>query len=225
MATILIIEDNENMRLLMEARLKNLYTIYLCENGKAALHFLEKKEVDMLLIDVMMPVMDGFEFLKQLRSLGNQTPAIMVTAKSKIDDKKIAFDLGIDDYLTKPIDFDELKFRIKAVLRRSKISSEKQIKIGSLTVDYDSFSLIKDDLTITLTQKEFLLLYKLLSYPNVIFTKEQLLNSIWGLDSESDEATIRTHTNRLREKTALFSEFELVTIRGIGYKAVIKEKS
>ena len=129
MATILIIEDNENMRLLMEARLKNLYTIYLCENGKAALDFLEKKEVDMLLIDVMMPVMDGFEFLKQLRSLGNQTPAIMVTAKSKIDDKKIAFDLGIDDYLTKPIDFDELKFRIKAVLRRSKISSENQIKI------------------------------------------------------------------------------------------------
>lgn len=223
MAKILIIEDNENMRLLIEARLKNLYDVYSCENGKKALEFLEKTEVDMLLIDVMMPIMNGYEFLTELRNCGNQTPAIMVTAKSKIDDKKIAYDLGIDDYLTKPIDFDELKFRIKAVLRRSKISTEKQIKIGSLIVDYDSFSLIKNETRVELTQKEFLLLYKLLSYPNVIFTKEQLLNSVWGLDTDSDETTIRTHTNRLREKTAVFTEFELVTIRGIGYKAIIKE--
>ena len=225
MASILIIEDNENVRLLMEARLKNLYTVYLAENGKKALEFLEKKEIDMILVDAMMPVMDGFEFLKQLRSSHNETPAIMVTAKNAIGDKTTAFELGIDDYLTKPIDFDELKLRIKAVLRRSKISSEKQIKIGDLIIDYDSFSIIKNDERITFPQKEFLLLYKLLSYPNTIFTKEQLLNSIWGIDSESDESTIRTHTNRLREKISKFDEFELVTIRGIGYKAVIKEKS
>lgn len=224
MASILIVEDDENMSLLMEARLRSAFTVFKVENGKKALEFLDKREVDLLLVDVMMPVMDGFELMRALREYGNQTPAIMVTAKNAIGDKTQGFELGIDDYLTKPVDFDELKLRIKAVLRRSKISSEKLIKIGNLIVDYDTFSIKKGNIIITLPQKEFLLLYKLLSYPNTIFTKEHLLNSIWGLDTESDESTIRTHTNRLREKTAMFDEFELITIRGIGYKAVIKEK-
>ncbi len=222
MATILIIDDNENMRTLLEARLKNLYTLYLCENGKKAFDIIQQKPIDLILVDVMMPVMNGYEFLKILREGGNQTPTIMITAKNSIGDKTIAYNLGIDDYITKPIDFDELKLRIKALLRRSKISFEKQIIIGSIIIDYDSYSIINGNETIQLPQKEFLLLFKLLSYPNKIFTKEQLLNSIWGVNSESDESTIRTHTNRLREKISKFNEFELITIHGIGYKAVIK---
>lgn len=222
MATILIIDDNENMRTLLEARLKNLYTLYLCENGKKAFDIIQQKPIDLILVDVMMPVMNGYEFLKILREGGNQTPTIMITAKNSIGDKTIAYNLGIDDYITKPIDFDELKLRIKALLRRSKIYFEKQIIIGSIIIDYDSYSIINGNETIQLPQKEFLLLFKLLSYPNKIFTKEQLLNSIWGVNSESDESTIRTHTNRLREKISKFNEFELITIHGIGYKAVIK---
>lgn len=222
MATILIIDDNENMRTLLEARLKNVYTLYLCENGKKAFDIIQQKPIDLILVDVMMPVMNGYEFLKILREGGNQTPTIMITAKNSIGDKTIAYNLGIDDYITKPIDFDELKLRIKALLRRSKISFEKQIIIGSIIIDYDSYSIINGNETIQLPQKEFLLLFKLLSYPNKIFTKEQLLNSIWGVNSESDESTIRTHTNRLREKISKFNEFELITIHGIGYKAVIK---
>ena len=167
---------------------------------KEALKLLENVKIDLMLVDVMMPIMDGYELMRELRNEDNEISAIMITAKSAISDKLKGFETGIDDYMTKPIDFDELKSRIKVLLRRNKINQE-----------------------IYLPKKEFLILYKLLSYPEVIFTKDQLLDSVWGMTTESDETTIRTHINRLRSKLDKFTEFKIHTIRGVGYKGEILE--
>jgi len=224
MIKVLVVEDDENMRILLEAKLKKNYEVYTACNGKVAYDFLENVMVDLLLVDVMMPVMDGYELVKKLRDDRNRIPVIMITAKAEIPDKIKGFEVGIDDYMTKPIDFDELEWRMKAILRRNKINRDKVININDVVINSENLTIKKGSNLIYLPQKEFQILFQLLSYPEIIFTKDELLETIWGMDTESDETTLRTHMNRLRDKIDNYNEFEIITIRGMGYKAVIHEK-
>ena len=223
MATVLIVEDDDNVRLLMGMRLKNRYTIETCINGEEALALLSKGGIDVVVTDIMMPVIDGYTLVERMRSRGDMTPVIMLTAKDALADKGRGFSVGCDDYLTKPVNFEELIWRIDAILRRAKINNEGKISIGAVTIDAETFTVTRGDEVIELPTKEFQLLYLLLSYPGKIFAKENILDSVWGYYSESDESTVRTHINRLRNKFEHFEEFEICTIRGVGYKAVIKK--
>lgn len=223
MAKILIVEDDANLRMLMTLRLKSKYDIVSCADGAAALEKYEEGGIDLIVTDLMMPGMDGYALVENIRSLGHNTPVIMLTAKDGINDKGRGFAVGTDDYMTKPVNFEELVWRIDALLRRSKIANEGKIAIGEVVVDKQSFTVTRGDGVFELPTKEFQLLYLLLSYPGKIFTKENILDSVWGYSSESDEYTVRTHINRLRNKFECFPEFEIVTIRGVGYKAVIKK--
>ena len=223
MAKILIVEDDSNLRMLMTMRLKNKYDVLTASDAETALAKYEEGGADLVVTDIMMPGMDGYALVETIRSLGHSTPVIMLTAKDGITDKGRGFAVGTDDYMTKPVNFEELVWRIDALLRRSKIANEGKISIGDVVVDKQSFTVTRGDEVFELPTKEFLLLYLLLSYPGKIFTKENILDSVWGYSSESDEYTVRTHINRLRNKFEHFSEFEIVTIRGIGYKAVIKK--
>jgi DNA-binding response OmpR family regulator len=207
----------------MTLRLKNRYELTSAENGRQALEKIEQGKVDLIITDVMMPDMDGYTLVETLRSRGMSTPVIIITAKDSITDKQHGFAAGTDDYMTKPVNFEELVWRIDALLRRSRIANEGKICIGEVVVDKQSFTVTRGKEVYELPTKEFQLLYLLLSYPGKIFTKENILDSVWGYSSESDEYTVRTHINRLRNKFESFSEFEIVTIRGIGYKAVINK--
>lgn len=221
MLNILVVEDDKNTRKLITTILKNYgYTALEATNGVEALEALDHNHVDLMILDVMMPQMDGYELAQTLRDNGSQMPMLMLSAKSEVSDIKQGFVVGIDDYMTKPFDFEELLLRIKALLRRSKIVAEKKLVIGSITLDYNSYSVIADGVAETLPQKEFLLLYKLLSYPEMVFTRLQLMDEIWGMDAESDDHTVNVHINRLRTRFADVREFEIVTVRGLGYKAV-----
>ena len=221
MFNILVVEDDKNTRKLMSVVLKaNNFIPFTAENGIAAMQIIENNPIDLIIADVMMPEMDGFSFLKEIREQKIDIPTIIVSAKMTKEDKTTGFMLGADDYMTKPIDEDELILRIKAVLRRYKIVSEHKIVIGEVILDYDTFTIKKDNEEIILPKKEFLILYKLLSYPNKIFTKTDLMNEFWGYDSDSTDHTVNVHINRLRSKIEHFSEFEIVTIRNLGYKAV-----
>lgn len=222
MFKILIVEDNENLQKLYSAILKNNgYTTLSAMNGAEALKILEKEHVDLMILDIMMPVMDGYELTDVLRQGGSELPILMITAKSAREDKRAGFLVGIDDYMTKPVDEEEMLLRIKALLRRSKIVSERKLEIGSTVLHYDSLSVDTPDGSFTLPKKEFYLLYKLLSYPGQIFTKYQLLDEIWGFENESDN-TLNVHINRLRNRFENNEDFEIVTVRGIGFKAVRK---
>jgi DNA-binding response OmpR family regulator len=222
MVNILLVDDNENIRKLMEIYLKQEgYHVLQAENGEKALEMLAVANADIVIADIMMPEMNGFELTKALRDAQFNMPILMVTAKDAFTDKKTGFGLGADDYMTKPVDMEELVLRVKALLRRSKISSEKQIKIGNVILDFESLEIRLPSETIILPKKEFYLLYKLLSYPKKIFTRQELMDDIWGFDSEADERTVDVHIKRLREKFGEFSEFEIVTVRGLGYKGVI----
>lgn len=221
MNDILIVDDNENIRKLIEIYLKREgFNIYHAANGEEALEIIDKVKIELIVLDVMMPVMDGYELTKVLRDAGYIVPILMVTAKDTYPDKKKGFDLGIDDYITKPIDMEELVLRVKALLRRSRISQDKKLVIGDIVLDYDSLEVITPDEEISLPKKEFYLLYKLLSYPKKIFTRQDLLDDIWGYDTEVDERTVDVHIKRLREKFRDFHQFEIVTVRGLGYKGV-----
>ncbi len=187
-----------------------------------AFEIIDKQHIDLIVLDVMMPVMDGYEFTEHLRSVKNNTPILMVTAKQLPEEKCKGFIAGTDDYMVKPVNEEEMLLRIKALLRRSQIANEHKLNIGSVSLDYDSLTILKNGITQTLPQKEFYLLYKLLSYPDKIFTRIQLMDEIWGMDSESSDTTINVHINRLRKKFGEWQEFEIISIRGIGYKAVIK---
>ena len=176
----------------------------------------------MIVADIMMPNMDGYELTKAVRDARMELPILMVTAKDQFDDMQKGFRAGTDDYMIKPINVRELVLRVEALLRRAKIQSEKKITVGGTVLDYDALTVtIRGEETI-LPQKEFYLLYKLLSYPNKIFTRPQLMDEIWGMFSETDERTVNTHINRLRERFAGCKDFEIVTVRGLGYKAVKK---
>lgn len=225
MFNFLVVEDDTNTRKLLSAVLKqNGYNVLTASDGLAALDVLENNHIDLMIIDVMMPKMDGYELTGTLRDSGSQIPMLMLSAKQKTEDIKQGFIVGIDDYMTKPFDTEELILRIRALLRRSKIASEHKLQIGNVLLDYNNQSVTTPEGTETLPQKEFLLLFKLLSYPNVVFTRLQLMDEIWGMDAESDEHTVNVHVNRLRTRFADTPDFEIVTVRGLGYKAVRHEE-
>lgn len=223
MFNILVVEDDAGTRKLLCALLKNDgYNVLSAQDGAEALEVLDKNHVDLLVIDVMMPRMDGYTLTEQLRGGGSTLPMLMLSAKDGAADVRHGFVVGIDDYMKKPFDVEELLLRIRALLRRAKIATEKKIVAGSVTLDYDSLTATTDKGRETLPQKEFLLLFKLLSYPDVVFTRLQLMDEIWGMDAESDEHTVNVHINRLRTRFAHCDDFEIVTVRGLGYKAVRK---
>ena len=225
MFNILVVEDDKNLRKLITTYLqRNKYNTYGATNGEEALNVLDQSYIDLIVSDIMMPKMDGYELIKSLREAKYDVPILIITAKSEIEDKKEGFLLGADDYMVKPIDIEEMLLRIQVLLRRSKSASEKKIQIGDLLLNYNQLSVIKKDKVYNLAQKEFYLLYKLLSTPNTIFTRQELIEEVWGLESDSDYRTVDVHIKRIREKMKDVDEFEIVTIRGIGYKAIIHEK-
>lgn len=218
---ILVVEDNRHTRILLQAILENAnYTVYTAPNGEEALEVLNKEHIDLVVLDIMMPVMDGYEFTKTLRQNDNNMPILMVSAKQEPSDKHKGFLVGTDDYITKPIDEEEMLLRIKALLRRAKIVSEQKIVIGDVTLDYNAMTVSRPGEVQELPQKEFLLLYKLLSYPGQIFTRIQLMDEIWGMDSDSGWETVTVHIGRLRKRFEGWKEFEIESVRGLGYKAV-----
>lgn len=222
MFQILVVEDDNNTATLLNCILSRAgYQVFLSENGKKALEITDKNYIDLIILDVMMPEMNGFEFTNCLRSCGDTTPILMLTAKHLPEDRCKGFTLGVDDYVVKPIHEEEILLRIKAILRRSQIANERKLHIGKIVLDYDALTVTRDDISQTLPQKEFYLLYKLLSYPNKIFTRIQLMDEIWGMSSETVDTTVNVHINRLRKRFENCPEFELQAIRGIGYKAVI----
>lgn len=221
MFNIMVVDDNKNARKLMEAVLiDNGYNPILAKDGLEALEILDKQFVDLIVLDIMMPNMDGYELTNILREANFDIPILMVTAKGDSSDKKRGFIIGADDYMVKPIDFEEMILRIAALLRRSQITSEKKLIIGKTELYYDELTIRRNDKSETIPQKEFMLLFKLLSYQNKIFTRRQLMDEIWGLDSYTDERTVDVHINRLRERFKGNEDFEIITIRGLGYKAV-----
>ena len=221
MFNILVVEDNLNTRKLMEdVLLDERYTPLLAANGQEALDILEHQHIDLMITDIMMPGMDGYTLTEQLRDAGYDFPILMATAKDTIKDKRKGFIVGTDDYMVKPIDEEELILRVKALLRRAKIVNERKVIVGKVTLNYDSLTVSRESERITLPQKEFMLLYKLLSDPDIIFTRMQLMDEIWGFDSQTDEHTVSVHIGRLRERFDTWPEFEIVTVRGLGYKAV-----
>ena len=222
MFQILIVEDDKNARRLMSAVLTRYGYEPLCAvDGVEALEVLDHKHVDLIILDVMMPRMDGYEFTHTLRQAGNNIPILMVTARETQDDKKRGFIIGADDYMVKPVDEEEMILRIAALLRRARIAGERQLTVGKTTLYYDAYAVETSEGLAELPQKEFLLLFKLLSYPNKIYTRRQLMDEIWDMDSESDERTVDVHVSRLRERFRSNPDFEILTVRGLGYKAVI----
>ncbi len=223
MATILVVEDDRNMRLLTAARLGDSYTVITACDGKEALDAIHRGGVDMIVADIMMPRMDGYSLLKTVRDEGYTTPFLLLTAKEALGDKEHGFSLGTDDYMTKPFSSDELLWLVKALLRSSNIAQSKKIEIGSVTVDSEKYAVYTEEQYIELPKKEFDLLFKLLSYPDRIFSKEQLLDSVWGVNAESGEETVKTHISRLRNRLKDITEFSIITIKGLGYKADIRK--
>jgi len=220
---ILVVDDDKNTRMYFEALLKNNnYTVTLAKNGEAALDAMGKEHIDLVVLDIMMPKMDGYEFTQTLRECDNNLPILMVSAKQLPVDKNKGFAVGTDDYMTKPVNQDEFLYRIKALLRRAKIANERKIVVGDVVLDYDSLTVTKGDEVQELPQKEFMLLYKLLSYPGKIFTRIQLMDEIWGAESETGWETVTVHVGRLRKRFEGWSEFEIESVRGLGYKAVKK---
>ena len=218
---ILVVEDDKNTRLLLKAVLEaENYTVSTAENGEEALSVMEHSHIDLVVLDVMMPKMDGYTFTKTLREADNNLPILMVSAKQLPADKKQGFLVGTDDYMTKPIDEEEMLLRIRALLRRAKIASDRRIVIGDVVLDYDTLTVSRGAEVQELPRKEFLLLYKLLSYPGKIFTRIQLMDEIWGADSETGWETVTVHIGRLRKRFEHWDEFDIVSVRGLGYKAV-----
>lgn len=224
MATILVVEDDRNMRLLTSARLSDHYSVRTACDGVDALEQIHRGGIDLIVADIMMPRMDGYELLSTIREEGYTTPFLLLTAKETFDAKQQGFLLGTDDYMTKPFSSDELLWRIAALLRRANIAQSKKIVIGRVTVDSDHYAVYTDDKFIEFPRKEFELLFKLLSYPDRIFSKEQLLDSVWGIASESGEETVKTHMSRIRSRLTGITEFRITTIKGLGYRAEITKE-
>lgn len=218
---ILAVDDDKNTRRLMEAVLnKDGYTVSLAENGEEALAILDREQIDLVILDIMMPKMDGYEFTRIIRESDAHLPILMISAKQLPADKHKGFLVGTDDYMTKPIDEEEMLLRIKALLRRAQIATEHRIVLGSVVLDYDCMTVSRGTEVQELPQKEFLLLYKLLSYPGKIFTRIQLMDEIWGSDSETGWETVTVHIGRLRKRFENWPEFEILSVRGLGYKAI-----
>ena len=224
MIRILLTEDNEDYRKLLKIHLVRAgYQVLEAGNGAQALDLIGQEPVDLLIADLMMPEMDGFELMRELRSANYNLPILIVSARTTIDDKREGFRDGADDYMTKPIDMDELLLRVEALLRRAKLSGEHQMTVAGCVLDEEQMTVTWQGESIELRQKEFYLLYKLLAHPGKIFTRQNLMDDIWGFDTETDPRTVDVHIRRLREKLAHIPGFEIQTIRGLGYKAVVKK--
>lgn len=222
MFNILVVEDDKNTARLMHAVLTHAgYHVIPASDGIQALEQMELYTIDLIVLDVMLPKMDGYTFTKELRSCNITTPILMVTAKSLPEERCQGFIVGTDDYMVKPVNEEEMLLRIKALLRRARITSERRLTIGKMTLDYDALTVCRDNVSQTLPQKEFYLLFKLLSYPDKIFTRLQLMDDIWGMDSNTIDTTVNVHINRLRKRFEGWPEFDIIAVRGIGYKAVI----
>ncbi len=220
MFQILIVDDNDSIRNLMKTYLvREGYNVLSATDGLEALDILDKEHIDLMIADIMMPNMDGFTLTKELRDANYNFPILMVTAKESFEDKKTGFQVGTDDYMVKPIDFDEMLLRVSALLRRAKISNDHRIIIGDIVLDYDLLTVKTTSEEVLLPKKEFLILFKLLSYPKKIFTRQDLMDEIWGMDNETDIRTVDVHIKRLREKFDEIEEFKIITVRGLGYKA------
>ena len=225
MFNVLVVEDDRNIRNLIEIKLRTLgYSVVTAEHGKDALEKLSLNHIDIMLVDAMMPIMDGYSLVKAVREDGNSVPVIMVTARGSMADKSQGFDVGVDDYMVKPIEFDELSLRIKAVLRRAKIVSDRKITIGDTVLDYDTLTVSNGVDKVVLTKTEFGIIYKLLSYPERSFSKSMLFEEFWSWDSETEEDIVKVYINRIRNKIAPFKEIDVETVRGIGYRGVKNEK-
>lgn len=223
MFKILIAEDDKELRLLFQRVLtRNGYSVQGAEDGMQALQMLDKDYYDLIISDIMMPKMNGYELVSSLRDSGINTPVLMITAKDAYDDMRQGFLSGTDDYMVKPVNVNEMVLRVGALLRRAQMISERKQTIGSTVLEYDSMTVISDGKETVLPQKEFMLLYKMASYPGKIFTRQQIMDDIWGYDSETDPHTVEVHIGRLRERFRDNPDFQIVTMRGVGYKVVKK---
>ena len=224
MFQILVVEDNPDAAKLMQTVLQQGgYSVVLARDGVEALEALDRHHVDLIVLDLMLPRMDGYTFTQTLREGGSDLPVLMITALESPADKRRGFRTGADDYMVKPVDEEEMLLRIAALLRRSRIISERKLSVGGTLLNYDALTVDTAEGSALLPKKEFLLLYKLLSYPGKIFTRRQLMDEIWDMDSETDERTVDVHIKRLRDRFRDSPDFELITVRGLGYKAVPKE--
>ncbi|MBO4914659.1 MAG: response regulator transcription factor [Oscillospiraceae bacterium] len=220
---IWVAEDDKNTAKLMQAVLKHAgYEVFHARDGVEAMEITDRQHIDLILLDVMMPRMDGYEFTERMREAGSTIPILMVTAKQLPEERCRGFIAGTDDYIVKPVNEEEMLLRIKALLRRAQITNERKLHVGKVTLDYDALTVSREGVSQTLPQKEFYLLYKLLSTPDKIFTRLQLMDDIWGMESETVDTTVNVHVNRLRKRFDGWNEFEIVAIRGVGYKAVIR---
>lgn len=220
MFTILIVEDDEVLNKMIKAKLRQeQFKVVSAFDGEEALIEMEKEHIDLVICDIMMPNMDGYELTSELREAYKTIPILMVTAKGQLEDMEKGFKVGTDDYMVKPINMKELVLRVNALLRRAQIASEKKLVVGSSVLDYDALTVKIGEESFELPPKEFYLLFKLLSNPNKIFTRLELLDEIWGMDSEVDDRTIDSHIKKLRRKFENYPDFKITTVRGLGYKA------
>ncbi len=223
MFKILVVEDDKELRGLFCTVLgKNGYQAIGAEDGVSALEILDKEYIDLMISDIMMPNVDGYTLTRRLRESNFHLPILMITAKDSFADKQEGFLAGADDYMVKPIDVNEMILRVGALLRRAQIINERMLRVGNTVLEYDSLTVYTGETQAVLPQKEFYLLYKLIASPNHIFTRQQLMNEIWGMDSETEARTVDVHIGRLRDRFRDNNDFEIVTIRGLGYKAVKK---
>lgn len=223
MLKILIVEDDKELQQLFQRVLiKNGYATRCAMNGQQALEVIDQEYIDLIISDVMMPVMDGYELVRTLRETGIQIPVLMITAKDAFDDMRLGFLSGSDDYMVKPVNVNEMVLRVSALLRRAQMINDRRQVIGNTELEFDSMSVIANGQIQVLPQKEFMLLYKMVSFPGRIFTRQQIMDDIWGYDSDTDSHTVDVHIGRLRERFRENEDFQIVTMRGVGYKVVKK---
>ena len=221
MYRILIAEDDAELRALFtHVLMRNGYEVTGVDNGLKVLEALRSEYYDLIISDIMMPVMDGYEMVRTLREKGMTLPVMMITAKDAFDDMRMGFSSGTDDYMVKPVNVNEMVLRVGALLRRAQMINDRRLTMGSTVMEIDSLNVSRGDESIVLPQKEFMLLYKMASYPGRIFTRQQLMDEIWGLSSGSDSHTVDVHIARLRERFRDNPDFQIVTMRGVGYKVV-----
>ena len=224
MPKILVVEDDIDLNNLIQTVLEGKgHDVFAAQNGTEALDILDVTHIDLIISDIMMPRMDGIRLLTDIREANMKMPVLLITAKGSYDDKNKGFSSGADDYMVKPIDIKELVLRVNALLRRSKIANERQLRIANITLDADNLTVTRDGNIYVLSPKEFYLLFKLLSYPGRVFTRFEIMSEVWGYDSESDEKTINVHISKLRTRFEGWTEFEISTVRGLGYKAIVKD--
>lgn len=223
MPKILIVEDNQDFNRAVSTYLSQYgHEVFGCFNANEAYDVLYENQIDLIISDIMMPGTDGFELAAAVRETNKEIPILFVTARDDFMSKRIGYGVGVDDYMVKPIDLDELNLRIGALLRRAKIVSSKKVNIGNLILDAEEHSAYYGNEEILLTVREFDIIFKMLSYPKKTFTRSQLMNEFWDVDTNSSTRTVDVYMTKLREKFSRCDEFEIVTVHGLGYKAVLK---